>query len=342
MSVMISAVLITKNEEAVIGRCLKSVLGVNEIIVLDTGSTDKTMKIASDLGAKVAVRTPDIVPFHFAVARNDANSIAKGDWIFTIDADEALRPGGMRKIRKAVEEAGDHTAFTSTFVNQAEGDASRTVAIQKIKLYKAAEWEWKYRVHEQLMPRNPAKKKVGDLSAVVVEHLPVPDKSKRHGQNIDLLRLCVKESPEYTRAFRHLGQELMLRKEWMEAIPYLAEYAEKTEEGPLHKSEALMHVGRCYAEMGKIDDGLKWFELASAVDPRRREPLYHAALNLIKACRLEEALIFVKRMLSIPITVKPNTHLDLPDVWGGTPIKMLTFCNAEIARAKAAFEEQKA
>src|SRR3970282_2111076 len=117
----------------------------------------------------------------------------------------------------AVEEAGDVTAFSSTFINQAEGDASRTVAIQKMKLFKASEWEWKYRVHEQLLPKNPDRKKIVDLSAVSIEHLPEADKSKRHGQNIELLKMVVEENPEYARAFRHLGQELMLRKEWVQA-----------------------------------------------------------------------------------------------------------------------------
>ena len=338
----ISAVLITKDEEAVIGRCLKSLLGLDEIIVLDTGSKDKTVKIATDMGAKVAIRTPDITPFHFALARNEANILAGHEWIFTIDADEVVRPGGIRKLKKAAEDPGDRTAFVNTFVNQAEGDGSRSSSIQKIKLYKASEWEWKYRVHEQLIPLNPDKKKVGSLPEVLVDHLPVPDKSKRHGQNIELLKMCVKESPEYTRSFRHLGQELMLMGEWVEAIPYLAEYAEKTDEGPIHRSEVLMHIGRCYAELQNLKEGLKWFDLSSAADPRRREPLYHAALNLIKACRLEEAVVWVKRMMAIPLAVKPGSHMDLPGVWAGTPIQMLTFCQSEITRAKAQFEAQKA
>jgi glycosyltransferase involved in cell wall biosynthesis len=338
----ISAVLITKNEEKVIGRCLKSLLGLDEIVVLDTGSTDKTVKIATDVGAKVFTRTPAIVPFHFALARNEATLLAKNDWIFTIDADEVLRPGGTRKMRRVVEEAGDLTAFAPTFINQAEGDGSRTVVIQKTKLFRTSEWEWKYRVHEQLVTRKPGEKKIGDLSAVSIEHLPNPDKSVRHGQNLELLKMVVEENPEYARAFRHLGQELMLRKEWVQAIPYLAQYAEKTEEGPLHKSEVLSHIGRCYVETARLDEALPWFDQASLADPRRREPLYHAALGLIKACRLEEALLWVKRMLAIPVTAKPGSHLDLPEVWAGMPVKMLAFCTSEIARAKAAYEAQKA
>lgn len=328
----ISAVIISKDEEKTISRCIKSLSGIDEIVVLDTGSKDKTVEIARSLGAVVTLQPVPISPFHFANARNEANTLATGGWNFSIDCDEVLRSGSVRKMHRAIEE-GDAMAFTNTFVNHAEGDASRTVSTQKIKLYKALAWTWKYRVHEQLFPVDPAAK-VGDLASVVVEHLPVPDKSKRHRQNIDLLKMCILENPEYTRAFKHLGQELMIRKEWLEAIPYLAQYAEQTQEGPLHKSEVLMHVGRCYSELGRLEEGLKWFDLASLTDTRRREPLYHAGLNLIKASRLDEALVYVKKMMAIPVAVRPMSHLDLPDVWAGTPIKMLSFCMAEIARAK--------
>jgi hypothetical protein len=334
----ISAVLITKNEEAVIARCIKSLLGVDEVVILDTGSDDKTVEVAEKLGAKVKRRESAIVPFHFAQARNEAMALASNNWIFSIDADECLRPGAIRKLRKAVSEAGEQTAFVSTFVNHAGSGASKSVVTQKIKLFKPSEWEWKYRVHEQLVARNPENKKVGILEDVVVEHIPEPDKSRRHGQNVELLKLCIQESPEYARAHRHLGQELMLQKAWREAIPHLARYVEITEEDALQKSEATMHVGRCYAESGGLDEGLKWFEMAFRTDPRRREPLYHAALHLIKACRLEEAEDFAKRMMDVPAATRPRSSLDIDDAWSGTPLKMYMFCKTEIARAKAEYE----
>lgn len=342
MGPKISGVLIAKNEAALIGRCIKSIQAFDEVVVLDTGSTDKTVKISKDLGAKVTVMDQIPSPFHFAMARNEATALATGDWIFTIDADEVLRPGAIRKIRKAIDEAGDFTAFITTFIDQAHRKATQTTVIKKIKLFRKSEWDWKYRVHEQLVPKDLAKRKVGDLGEVSVEHLPAADKTVRHGQNIELLKLCIKESPEYVRAFRHLGQELMLEKKWTEAIPYLAEYSEKTQEGPLDKSQGLMMIGDSYVGIGKVDEALKWFDVAGATDPRRREPYHRAAWALIKTCRLDEALIYIRKILSIPLTVKPESSMDLADAWGGEPIKMLTFCTSEIARAKAEFAARNA
>jgi tetratricopeptide (TPR) repeat protein len=338
----ISAVLIAKNEGALIGRCLKSLAGLDETVVLDTGSSDKTVKIAKEVGAKVVEMKDVPVPFHFAQARNAARALASNDWIFTIDADEVLRPGCIRKMRKAVDEAGDTSAFVVTFIDQANKKATHTTVIKKIKLFKNSEWDWKYRVHEQLFAKDPAKRKIGDLGIVSVDHLPAADKTVRHSQNIELLKLCIQENPEFTRAFRHLGQELMLEKKFSEAIPYLAEYAEKTEEGPIDKSQGLMMIGDSYVGMGKVDEALKWFDIAGAADPRRREPYHHASWALIKACRLDEALVYIRKMLSIPVTVKPGSSVDLADAWGGEPIKMLTFCTSEIARAKAEFQAKNA
>lgn len=99
----VSAVLIVKDEEKVLDRCLKSLAGCDEIVVLDTGSTDGTIEIAKGHTSNVCV-TPPIEPFHFAEARNRADRLAKQDWILTIDADEVLEEGSIWAIRRAVRQ----------------------------------------------------------------------------------------------------------------------------------------------------------------------------------------------------------------------------------------------
>lgn len=93
----ISACMIAKNEEDVIARCIESYLAiVDEVIVVDTGSTDKTADVAKSLGAKI---------FHyswnddFAAAKNFAISKTKGDWIIFLDADEYFAPHAAQNVR---------------------------------------------------------------------------------------------------------------------------------------------------------------------------------------------------------------------------------------------------
>jgi glycosyltransferase involved in cell wall biosynthesis len=74
------------------------VRGVDEIIVLDSGSTDRTRELAAAAGARVEVRPMT----NFAEQRNFANSLAKSDWILHLDADERATPALLGEIRKAI------------------------------------------------------------------------------------------------------------------------------------------------------------------------------------------------------------------------------------------------
>ncbi len=111
----ISACMIVKDEEAFLENCLRSIKGwVDEIIIVDTGSTDRTVEIAG--------RFTDKVHFHpwrnsFSEARNNAMSYATGDWILTIDADEELVAGSGERLRQAVREAGDADAIYANVIS---------------------------------------------------------------------------------------------------------------------------------------------------------------------------------------------------------------------------------
>ncbi len=85
----ISVILITKNEAANIQACLQSVSFANEIIVVDSQSSDKTVEIAQQMGAKVTI-TSDWPGF--GPQKNRALDLATGDWVLSIDADERVTP----------------------------------------------------------------------------------------------------------------------------------------------------------------------------------------------------------------------------------------------------------
>jgi glycosyltransferase involved in cell wall biosynthesis len=84
---MISAIIITKNEEKMVEDCLKSLDWVDEIVLIDTGNTDKTNEIAIKYGAKIVKFSDE---GSFAEWRNKGAMNAKSDWLFYIDADEKV------------------------------------------------------------------------------------------------------------------------------------------------------------------------------------------------------------------------------------------------------------
>ncbi|HYW19873.1 MAG TPA: glycosyltransferase [Nodularia sp. (in: cyanobacteria)] len=97
----LSLCMIVKNEAATLPKCLHSVQGVvDEMIILDTGSSDRTPHIAHELGAKV---------YHFqwcddfSAARNAALQYVTGDWILVLDADETLTPSIVPQMMSAIQ-----------------------------------------------------------------------------------------------------------------------------------------------------------------------------------------------------------------------------------------------
>jgi glycosyltransferase involved in cell wall biosynthesis len=99
---MLSVIIITKNEAANIRACIESVAWADEIIVVDSGSTDDTVSIVREQGAKVYAHADWL---GFGPQKNRALSYATCDWVFSIDADERVTPLLRRELEQAMSEA---------------------------------------------------------------------------------------------------------------------------------------------------------------------------------------------------------------------------------------------
>ena len=96
----LSAIIITKDEAGNIGDCLDSLAFCDERIVVDAASSDGTMMIAKEKGARVATHGWK----GFGAQKNYALSLAQGDWVLSIDADERVSPELAREIRAAIDD----------------------------------------------------------------------------------------------------------------------------------------------------------------------------------------------------------------------------------------------
>ncbi len=146
--------MIVRDEEKNLPRCLGSVRGVfDEIVVVDTGSVDRTREIAREFGARV-------VEFawvdDFAAARNVALDHASGDYAFWLDADDVVEPDQRQKLVALLEglRAGEDAAFVVKCACDpgADGSGGETV-VDHVRLFPLRPGvRWTYRVHEQIMP----------------------------------------------------------------------------------------------------------------------------------------------------------------------------------------------
>lgn len=146
---MISATIITLNEQKNIKRALQSLKGiVDEVVVVDSGSTDRTIELAKEFGAKVFIRDFD----NFSNQKNFAVSKAKGDWILSIDADEQISERLGEEIKKAVE----HKEYAGlliprrNFILGQEIKHSRWSPDKHIWLWKKELGKWVGDVHEEV------------------------------------------------------------------------------------------------------------------------------------------------------------------------------------------------
>ena len=117
----LSVILITKNEASNIAACIESVFFADEVIVVDSGSTDETVAIAERLGAKVHV-TSDWPGF--GKQKNRALDLACCDWVLSIDADERVSSELAKELMQALHTAGAdmlsiprRTSFCGQWIN---------------------------------------------------------------------------------------------------------------------------------------------------------------------------------------------------------------------------------
>lgn len=155
---MISVTIITLNEQANIEKAIKSVLDLaDEIIVVDSGSKDKTVELAEKLGAKVYLRKFD----NFSNQKNFAASKTEAEWILSVDADEELSPDLIDEIKKSInsKEFDAYLIPRRNFILGQEIKHSRWSPDTHIWLWKKDFGKWVGDVHEEVIVTG----KVGSL-----------------------------------------------------------------------------------------------------------------------------------------------------------------------------------
>lgn len=107
MTTKLTAIIIAKNEEKMIEDCLISLQFADELIVVDSGSTDKTLEIAQKFSARI-VRTEGT---DYSQFRNAGQKAATGKWLLYIDADERVSPLLRREIQETITQPVTHSAY---------------------------------------------------------------------------------------------------------------------------------------------------------------------------------------------------------------------------------------
>lgn len=235
----IGAVMIVKNEEKCLGKCLESLKELDEVVVLDTGSSDHTGDIAREF-TKHYIEGVYKWDDNFAEARGRAANYASADWSLIIDADEWLVPGSADVIKKTIQD-------TTVRVFDIIAESVRTHGKhQQPRLYvRAPDIFWKGRIHNYLNIRG---EKVLDGVTIMYGYSPAhnddPDRALR------ILTNELNRDPALKREKLYLAREYMYRKNWDEALIWYDRFLQTANWSP-EIAEAHYNVALCYKQMGK-------------------------------------------------------------------------------------------
>lgn len=204
----LSLCMIVKNEEKYLDECLASVRDyVDEMIILDTGSTDNTLDIARNYNTQ-------IYQFDwindFSAARNASIQYAKGDWILWLDADERLIEPKYAQLRKKLTTENKPIAYLVEIHNYL-ADGKNYKISHAHRLFRNNQGiAFSGRIHEQIAPSVTKLGGEERHSGVVLEHfgygLQGTEKAKKDQRNRELLMQMVEEAPESAYAHYTIAQ----------------------------------------------------------------------------------------------------------------------------------------
>lgn len=264
--------MIVKDEEELLPHCLASVQGaVDEIIVVDTGSSDRSAEIAQQYGA-VVVRFEWCEDF--AAARNAGLERASGDWILFLDADEALDRAAREQIRSWTTVSGCDGLFLN--IHNYTGTGQQGVTVNPVlRLFRnAPEHRFEGRIHEQIAAaicrRNP--EAAFHVTDMVIHHYgyqtAIVERKDKVNRNVRLLQQAVEEEPGQPFHHYNLGVEYLRVGEAERALetfgvarmgidPAVTSYAHL-----LFKYEVrcLQHLNRWQEALDRIDAALELFQ----------------------------------------------------------------------------------
>ncbi|WP_134683499.1 glycosyltransferase family 2 protein [Brevibacillus migulae] len=221
----ISACVITKNEERNLPRCLDSVKDiVSEIIVVDTGSTDKTVDIALSYHATVLF-------FEwvndFAQARNYALEHATGDWIIFLDADEYFSPDTVPLIKQQILEAEENNAegIAALMLNFEQVSKQVINTMLHVRIFKKAPYiKYVGAIHERIENVNEKMRVHYAHEVIQIIHtgysIDTVVNKQKSDRNLEILYKELENKPESSDLCFYIAESLMVKGEYEKALEY--------------------------------------------------------------------------------------------------------------------------
>jgi len=324
-----SIVLITKNEEKTLPRLMESLTDYRnkggEIVICDTGSTDKTVEVAKYYGCKVEEVGEKFIKiideetakkinerfvidgeepivkagnrlFDFASARNYVSSLASNDMICTLDADEAYTRFDIDKINELIEQGFEQFEYQFVYAHDVYGKPA--IQFVQSKFFDRRKVKWEGVVHEVLMGN--AKRLLLGPEIIMLEHWQEQGKDHRGNYLVGLALDCF-ENQNKDRQSHYLARELLWTGRPRSAIKEFERHIAMNG-WQAEKAQSMIFIGDAYGMINQPEKQVEWYNRAFYNDSNRREALIKLARFYKHQNNYHAVCVYAKASLEIPWT----------------------------------------
>jgi glycosyltransferase involved in cell wall biosynthesis len=297
----IAVYCITKNEEQFIERWAESAKDADYRIVVDTGSTDKTLEIAQKAGC--ITHSIKVSPWRFDDARNASLALLPDvDLCIALDADEVLIEG-WRAHLEALNPSVTRPRYKYTWSWNEDGSPGLQYSGDKI--HARCGYRWKHPVHEVLTPVNGEKQQ---FCGMEIHHHPDPTKSR--SQYLPLLEQACREDPTDDRNAHYLAREYYFDKRLEKAAEEFKRHLSlpRAKWAP-ERARSMRYLSKCEPQNAE-----QWLLRAAAEDPGRRETWTDLAMHYHH--REEWANCVAACVRGLSIKERPFDYMSEAFAWG--------------------------
>ncbi len=326
---------ICKNEERFADTWMDSMSEADQVIVLDTGSEDRTVERLRSRGAEVTVA--HIEPWRFDTARNRSLALVPEDTDICVctDLDERFQPGWRDRLEAAWGADVSLANYRYTWNFNPDGSEGCVFWIEKAHARKG--FTWVHPVHEVLQwtGRQPQGRTV-TVDGMQLDHHADPGKSR--AQYLPLLELSVREAPLDDRNMHYLGREYLYYRRWDACIQTLQQHlALPTATWSDERAASMRFIAQAYLGKGRRAVARGWYLRAIAEAPHLREACLDLARMLYEDGEWEGVLYFTK--CALQITERPKSYICEAASWGSLPHDLRSIALFQTGRTRQALEE---
>ena len=319
----ISLCIIAKNEEQNIERCIKSAKPyVDQIVVVDTGSSDFTVEVAERLGAEVY---DHLWQEDFAQARNKSLEKATGHWILFLDCDEELDPLTAPKLKKIVQNE-KYNGYWVKIINMFNNRPG--TSFQGFRLFRNdPRHRFECPIHEQILPsviRNSSPETIGHSTITIYHHGYENDETtykNKIERNLKILHKAMKDYGQTGFLPFYIAVEHQKMGEYQRALEFYQQSLQKTDLKESYAPAMIRSMVHCYTALGQYQQGLDLANKFLNIYPGYTDLVYLKGIIYQQMGKISDALACMNQCLAMG---PPPVHLfSVQGIAQGLPLKAI-------------------